>query len=402
MPAFKNRNTLLFVALLLAISIAIYLFNQAPEPKYNDQGTTSSQRYEKAKVLKIISEDLQRDPQRGDLLTGSQELELKILSGEHKGEVHNVTNNVSAYLNVVAKQGQTLIVNIDSANKNNYLISVYSYNRAPILYAMALLFFGLLWWIGGKKGLKSVLGIIFTFACIVYLFIPMLYRGYSPVLASVLVVILSTCVTLLLLNGWSSKTVAAIVGTTIGVALSGVFAFIFGNLLHISGYNTDQVEVLIVVADQTGMQLKGLLFAGILLSSLGAIMDIGISIASSVHELYLNNPLLSKKELFKSGINIGRDIMGTMANTLILAFTGSALASLMVLYAVKLPFTQLTNMSMVTIEALLGLTGCFGVVLTVPVVAFISSRIIPNLEKKTAAEGEALESSRASMMRAAD
>ncbi|MFD1773438.1 YibE/F family protein [Paenibacillus rhizophilus] len=403
MPAFINRNTLLFTTLLLIISIAIYLFNQAPEPKYNDQGTTTSQKYEKAKVLKVISEDLQRDEQRGDLYHGSQELELKILSGEHKGEVLTVTNNVSAYLNVVAKQGQTLIVNIDSANANNYLVTVYSYHRAPILYAMALLFFGLLWWIGGKKGLKSVFGIVFTFACIVYLFIPMLYRGYSPILASVLVVILITCVTLLLLNGWSSKTAAAIVGTGIGVALSGVIAYISGNLLHISGYNTDQVEVLIVVADQTGMQLKGLLFAGILLSSLGAIMDIGISIASTVHEIYLNNPNLSRKELFKSGVNVGRDIMGTMANTLILAFTGSALASLMVLYAVKLPFTQLVNMNMVTIEALLGLTGCFGVVLTVPIVAFISSRIIPNLEHKAVPEkGVAEGSAPVSIVRAAD
>lgn len=386
MSGLKNKNTLLMTALLLVIAVAIYLFNQAPEPKYNDQGTTSSQEYEKAKVLKVIREDLQRDEERGDLLHGSQELELKILTGKHKGEVHTVTNNVSAYLNVVAKPDQTLIVNIDSADPEHYLVSVYSYYRAPILYIMVLLLFGILLWVGGKKGLKSILGIMFTFACIVFLFIPMLYRGYSPVLASVLTAALITGISLLLLNGWSSKTSAAIVGTAIGVFLSGSIAYIAGELLHISGYNTDQVEVLVVVADQTGMQLKGLLFAGILLSCLGAIMDMGITIASAIHELYIKNPLLSSRELYKSGINIGRDIMGTMANTLILAFTGSVLASLMVLYAVKLPYTQLSNMSMVTIEAAQGLAGCLGVVLTVPIVSYISSRMIPGLESGSSAD----------------
>lgn len=384
MMGLKNRSTLWTIVLLLVVSAGIYGFNRMPEPKYNDQGTVSSQKYEKAKVLKIVREELQRDEGRGNLLHGSQELELRILTGEHKGEVHTVTNNVSAYLNVVARQGQTLIVNIDSADPSHYLVTVYSYYRAPVLYAMVLLLFGLLWWVGGKKGLKSILGIVFTFGCIVFLFIPMLYRGYSPVLAAILSAALITALTLLLLNGWGAKTVAAIVGTAIGVVLSGAVAYLAGNLLHISGYNTDQVEVLVVVADETGMQLRGLLFAAILMSSLGAIMDTGISIASAVYELYMKNPGIGKKELFKSGINIGRDIMGTMANTLILAFTGSVLASLMVLYAVKLPYTQLTNMSMVTVEAAQGLAGCFGVVLTVPVVAYISSSLIPLLEKKAA------------------
>ncbi|OAB28419.1 YibE/F family protein [Paenibacillus macquariensis subsp. defensor] len=382
MFASKKVRTALFVAVVLLISIFMYFFSQSPEKKYNEQGGTAYTKYEKAKVLKVISEDLERDATRGGLYQGSQELEIKIVSGEHKGEVQTITNNVSVYLNVPVKAKQTIIVDIGTADSTHYSISVYSYYRAPIMLAMVLLFFAMLWWIGGKKGLKSVLGIIFTFASIIYLFIPMLYRGYSPVLASVLIVILTTCITLLLLNGWSSKSLAAILGTTIGVAIAGIIAYISGDLVHISGYNTAEVESLIVVADETGMQLKGLLFAGILLASLGAITDVGISIAAAVHEVYLANPNLSKKELFISGINVGRDLMGTMANTLILAFTGTSLTSLMVIYAMKVPLTQLTNMNLVTIEVIQGITGCFGVVLTVPIVAYIASRIIPISEKR--------------------
>lgn len=382
MFASKKVRTALFVTVVLLISVFMYFFSQNPEKKYNEQGGTAYTKFEKAKVLKVISEDLEKDATSGGLYQGSQELEIKVVSGEHKGEIQTITNNVSVYLNVPVKAKQTIIVDIGTADSTHYSISVYSYYRAPIMLTIVLLFFAMLWWIGGKKGLKSVLGIIFTFASIIYLFIPMLYRGYSPVLASVLIIILTTCITLLLLNGWSSKSLAAILGTTIGVAITGIIAYISGDLVHISGYNTAEIESLIVIADETGMQLKGLLFAGILLASLGAITDVGISIVAAVHEVYVANPNLSKKELFVSGINVGRDLMGTMANTLILAFTGTSLTSLMVIYAMKVPLTQLTNMNLVTIEVIQGITGCFGVVLTVPIVAYIASRIIPFSEKR--------------------
>ncbi|MFC3747161.1 YibE/F family protein [Paenibacillus sp. GCM10012306] len=385
MLASKKLRVTLFIVFILCISLGMYLFNQSSEIKHNEHGSsTASKTFEKAKVLRVISENLTRDSERGDLYNGSQELEIKVLTGEHQGEIHQITNNVSVYLNVIAKEGQTVIVNIDSADATYYIISVYSYYRVPYIAAMILLFFGVLWWVGGKKGLKSVLGIIFTFACIIYLFIPMLYRGYSPVLASVLVVILTTCVTLLLLNGWTARSWAAILGTICGITISGALAYIFGSLVHISGYNTAEVDVLITISDETGLQLGGMLFAGILISSLGAIIDVAISIAAAVHEVYNTNPNLSQKELFKSGINVGRDMMGTMANTLILAITGTTLASLMILYAIKTSFNQLANMNMVTIEVIQGIAGCFGVVLTVPIVAFIAAKIIPRFEKKLA------------------
>ncbi|MED3561462.1 YibE/F family protein [Bacillus xiapuensis] len=377
----KKVGTALFTAALLLITALMYFFYQSPEKAYNEQGGTSYASYERAKVLRVISEDLAKDPTDGGLYHGTQQLEVKILSGEHKGEVHTITNYLSPYINVLTKKGQTVVVNVDSADHKHYYVTVYSHYRAPIMGSMILLFFGILWAIGGKKGLKSVAGILFTFASIFYLFIPMLYRGYSPIFATVVVGVLTTCITLLLLNGWSSKSLAAILGTTAGVVITGVFAYVCGELLQISGFNTKEVEVLLIVSQQTGMQLKGILFAGIMLASLGAIIDVGISIASSVYEVYQANPNLSKRELFLSGINVGRDMMGTMANTLLLAFTGTTLSSLMILYAMKVPFTQLTNMNMVTIEVIQGITGCFGVVLTVPIVAFISSRMMPRFEK---------------------
>lgn len=381
MFALKKVRVVLFLVLLAVISLSIYLFNQSPETKFNEQGGTAYIKYEKAQILKVVAEDLEHNETEKDLYTGTQELEVKILSGEHKGEIHTINNQVNLYVNVVGKVGRKIMVSIDTGSSGDYTIYMFSANRTPYLILIVLLFFGLLWWVGGNKGLKSIFGIIFTLACIIYLFIPMLYRGYSPIFASVLVVILITVVTLLLINGWSPKSLAAILGTAIGVAIAGVIAYGFGNLAHISGYNIELGESLRTISLTTGMQLKGLLFAGILLSTLGAIMDIAISIAASVHEVYLANPKLSKKELFLSGLHVGRDTMGTMANTLILAFTGTSLTSLIILYALKTPFYQLMNLNQITIEVVQGMSGCIGIVLTVPIVAYISSRIIPMSDK---------------------
>lgn len=374
-------RALLFIVVLIVLVGGVYRFNQMDEFTCNESGGTSYIRYEKARVLEITDEQLEKDPKISGLYHGTQQLSLKLLSGEHKGETVSVTNYLSTMFNVHAKQGMKLIVDVDSANVDQYSVTVYSYYRAPLLYGMVGVFLAILWAIGGKKGLKSAAGLIFTFGSIVFLFIPMLYRGYSPMLAAILVVTLTIVVTLLLLDGWSSKSLSAIIGTMFGVVFAGLLASLAGELLHISGFNTPDSETLILIADNTGMSVGGLLFAGILLAALGAIMDVGITVASSVYEVYKTNRELGWRSLFMAGMNVGRDMMGTMATTLILAFTGASLMSLIVLYAYKVPYTQLVNMNMVTIEVLQGITGSIGVILTVPIVALVSARFMPYYDR---------------------
>ena len=152
------------------------------------------------------------------------------------------------------------------------------------------------------------------------------------------------------------------------------------------------VESLNMISTQSNMQVQWLLTAGILISSLGAVMDVSISIASSVQEIYSLNPKLTEKELFISGMNVGRDMMGTMVNTLILAFAGTSLSMFIVIYSYNLTNNQLFNMDMVNIVVLEGLTGSFAVILTVPIIAYISSQLIPdwikNEKKKDIASSE--------------
>jgi uncharacterized membrane protein len=373
-----------FILLLIVFAASVYRFNLMDEFTFNEQTGSAYERYEKARVVDITKEQLEKDPNVEGLYRGTQELSLKILSGEHKGEVVPVTNYLSTMFNVHAKVGTMLTVNIATANESHYNVTVYNYYRAPYLYGMIAIFLAILWAIGGKKGLKSAVALIFTFGSIFFLFLPMLYRGYSPMLAAIIVVTTTIIVTLLLLDGWSSKSMSAIIGTMIGVILAGCIATLAGHLLHINGFNTNDSETLLLVADNTGLHVQGLLFAGVLIAALGAIMDIGISIASAVHEVYTTNRELGPTALFMAGMNVGRDMMGTMATTLILAFTGSSLMSLLVLYAYKVPFNQLVNMNLVTIEVLQGMTGSIGVILTAPIVAFVSSRLMPYYDRMAA------------------
>ncbi|MEL7565681.1 MAG: YibE/F family protein [Dehalobacterium sp.] len=376
---FKSKifKIALCVVIMMLFLLFLYFFNQGTQISFNEQGGISYVRYEKAKVLRIVSESLEKDETISGLYRGSQELEVEILTGEHQGEVHIIKNYLTNLFNVYGKVGSNIIVCVDTANPEMFLITVSNYHRATVLYVFVFIFFAVLWGIGGKKGFKSIIGLLFTFICIIFLFLPMLYRGYSPIFTSVLVVVLATCATLFLLNGWSAKTLSAVLGTILGVIIAGTASSISGQLAHITGFHTEEAETLIVIARDQGMQVGELLFAGILIASLGAIMDVAMSIASSVHEVYTANPKLRPKELFISGINVGRDMMGTMSNTLILAFTGTSLNALILIYSYHVPYYQLINMNMVGIEIIQGLSGSIAVILTVPIIAFISSRLIP-------------------------
>lgn len=366
----------IYVLTVVILFTFLYLFNRGTIISFNQQGGLSYTKYEKAKVLRIVEESLEKDENIRNLYRGYQELEVKILTGEHKSEIHVIKNYLSNLFNVHAKEGLNVIVCIDTANPQTYSVSVYSYHRALVLFGLIIFFFALLWIIGGKKGLKSIIGLVFTFVCIIFLLLPMLYRGYSPIFSSVVIVIVTTFVTLFLLNGWSFKTISAVLGTTLGVIIAGIVSSISGYLCHVTGFHTEEVETLVVIARDHGMQIEGLLFAGILIASLGAIMDVAMSIASSIHEIYSANPNLGKKELFLSGINVGRDMMGTMSNTLILAFTGTSLNSLILIYSYNVSYNQLINMNMIGIEIVQGLSGSIAIILTVPIIAYISSRLI--------------------------
>ena len=204
----------------------------------------------------------------------------------------------------------------------------------------------------------------------------MIIKGVEPILAAVVVVVLSTAVTLLSLNGFCKKTVIAAVSCSVCTMFAGVIAYATGVLSHISTLNESEAELLLFISDSTALRVKDLLFAGILIAALGAVMDTAMSIASSLTEMKSIDPTLTQKQLWRSGMNVGKDIMGTMTNTLILAFTGSSLNILLVYYMYSLPYIALINLDLLVVEVIRGLSGSIAVILAIPVTTLIASRAL--------------------------
>lgn len=371
MNFFNKKNVFRYIitfVIVLFWGVFLYFFNQVVKP---DLVSTQGRTFEKAVVTEITQDNIQENGSR----VGEQHIKVKIKTGSLKGKIFDATSSDGKLFGATCEVGSKVVV-IVSSTDNDSLVSVYSLDREFVIYAFVFIFFFLLCLIGGKNGFKSSLSLIFDFICIIFLYIPMIFKGFSPFFSAVLVVILTTIITMYLIAGFSAKSIAAMIGTTFGVIISGISAAIFGYFAGISGYNVSDIESLLFVEQNTNIQVGGLLFSGILIAALGAVMDVAMSIASTINEIHENSPELSIKQLFMSGINVGRDMMGTMSNTLILAFTGDSLSVLILNYVYDLPYKQIINSYSIGIEIMQGLSGSIGIILTVPLVSLVASILI--------------------------
>ncbi len=329
--------------------------------------------YYEGEVVDVIKENLQDDKYIEDIELGYQQVSVKILDGPYVENEYEITNNVSRLYNTVVKKGDKVIVAMYFMDNQLNDVAISSFKRTTSLYVMIILFLLVILLVGGFKGLKSIISLLFTMVCVIFLMVPLMLRGVSPIISAIIIAIISTTITLGLVSGANKKSLSAIIGTLIGVLIAGILAYIFGESTNLSGVNLSEVESIMYIAETTNLKIKGIMFAGILISALGAVMDVAMSISSSIFEISSIDKSMSIKALFKSGMNIGRDIIGTMSNTLILAFAGGAINVLILLYSSNMTANRLLNLDILGTELIQGLAGTIGIVLTVPATAIISA-----------------------------
>ncbi len=355
------------ILLFIIFVEAIIMLNRIEK---NELVNRTGQTFEKGVVTEILRDNTQEDGIR----TGQQTVKVKMRTGEKKGE-EVITTSSSGYLFGADCEVGTKVVVMQSVAGDSVVSSVYSRDRGSVLIIFALLYILALCIIGGAQGIKGALGLIFTFAGIIYIYVPLVYLGFPPVFSAVLICAVTAVVTLWFIGGLTRKTLAATAGTVTGVAIAGVAALLFSKASGITGWNVSDIESLLTLWTTNEIQVGGLLFAGLIISSLGAVMDVAMSISSAMSEICSQNPEISRGELFKSGMRIGRDMMGTDSNTLILAFAGTSLSMLVMNYAYDLPFLQIINSNNIGIAVMQGLAGSFGVVLSVPATVAIAAWI---------------------------
>ena len=328
----------------------------------------AGQTFEKGTVVEILQDNLQPDGSR----VGEQRVRVEMKTGERKGEILEVTSSAGYLFGAGCTVGMDVVI-MQSVAGDSVIASVYTQDREWVIYIFAALYILALCLVGGKQGVKGSIGLIFTFFCVIVVYIPLVYRGGSPFWAAVFVCMITTIVTMYLIGVASMKTVVAIGGTMAGVLIAGISAQLFSLASGITGYNVSDIETLMTLWNTNGINVGGLLFSGLLISSLGAVMDVAMSVSSSMSEILRQNPRLTRRELWKAGIQVGRDMMGTDSNTLILAFAGSSVSMLLLDYAYDLPYRQIINSNNIGISIMQGLAGSFGIVLAVPFTVLMAS-----------------------------
>jgi len=259
-----------------------------------------------------------------------------------------------------------------NSNDKWYFNGYYRINKIIVLiiiFSLCLLIFG------GKKGFNTILSLGFTCTAIFAVFIPAILSGKNIYLMSILVCVYTMIMTPLIVMGYNKKSFAAIAGCTGGVMIAGIITIIMDKLLYLTGVVDEHSRYLINLPGDVNLDLKAIIFAGIIIGAMGAVMDVAISIASSLWEVKEKAKIIKFKELFRSGITIGRDIMGSMADTLILAYIGSSLTVVLVLSVFSGSMLGLFNSEMISVEILQALAGSFGILFAMPLTALFCSFI---------------------------
>lgn len=304
---------------------------------------------------------------------------VKITTGQFKGEevqLDNMLTGNPAYDIMLSKDDKVIlhlepnVEFVQDIDDINFFIS--DIERVNTIYLFTGIFFVLLLIIGRKKGLLSFLSIVATVALIFFAMTPMILNEVSPIIAALVVCILSTIITIYLVGGFNYKSTSAILGTITSVGLAALLSILAIKLATLTGFAGE--EPMFLYTARPDLDFTGILSASMMLAALGAVMDTGVSIASTINEIHLTDKTLGIKALFKSGMNVGRDVIGTMSNTLILVYLGSSLP--LVLLSNNIDLNKFFNLNQVATEITSALIGSIAILACVPITAIISAYLI--------------------------
>lgn len=370
-----------FVLMINCYMVVVY----GAEAEANPEENAEAQNTELVENYSDIQEVKARVMKAGEVrkvTTGSvedtvQEVTIEILEGEYKGKEYT-TDYVLSYdidgkiLAYELSEGNTVIVQLSQEQSGEVTVTVQDVQRDIYIYVMFIVFLASVILIGGKQGVKAVIGLLITMLCIWFILVKAIFEGADPIWTSIGTSAIIIVLTFLVIGGINRKVITAALGTLGGVVMAGIMAAIFSHLAKLSGACEDAIQLSINMKTVT-FNFRDLIFAGIVVSALGACMDVGMSIASSLDEIKNKAKDISWQELFKSGMSIGKDVIGTMTNTLILAYVGGALKLILLFLACEMPISEIFNKEVIAEEIISAIAGSMGVVYTVPVTAFIYS-----------------------------
>lgn len=360
-----NRKEVGFIiTLLIVISILIILPTGFQKQEY---------RFTEGVRAKVISVNNIGIHNSGIYKLGDQSAIIEIESGSRKGEQIKANNMLTGSLSVdkLFKEGDKawVLIGFDEDGNINFanMIDYYRVDKEVLLigvFAVVIIIFS------GFTGVRTLLSFAFSLLSIWKILIPAMLKGYNPLTVALFVGNVLTIVTLLLVAGFSKKAYAAIISAVTCSLATCLLAIVFGNLFNIHGAVMEGAESLLY-AGFMNIDLTSIFQAGIYLASSGAILDLAIDISSALEEIVNNNPSVTRVELMKSGLNIGKSVVGSQTTTLLLAYMGTYITIMMVYMAQGTPLMNILNSKTISAEILHTFVGCIGLVLVSPLTSLI-------------------------------
>lgn len=383
-PASKTQQKGLFVKVkgldvvayfvVIALSIAFLYFGNgivADDFGYGAESENTS--VYTARVSEIVERTVDEYEVSEDFIISETVLHFnaEITNGELEGETVLIQHFISDMIEASDREpevGDRIVVgHMEDIDSFTFL----DYQRGNYILILALVFFLLVVVFGKMKGFNSLVALGFTCMAVFLVLIPAILSGHNIYLIALIVCLYSIVSTLLIVVGVNKKSAAAILGCLGGVLLAASLMLLMDGIMHLTGLVESDSRLLLYLPLEITIDLRAILFAGVILGSTGAIMDVAMSISSALWEVRLADARANFKSLLRSGIEIGKDTLGTMLNTLVLAYIGSSLTLILLLSAHSTSLTELLNSEMATAEFLRALIGGFGMFFAIPLTAII-------------------------------
>lgn len=372
------KEKVVFTVVLILSIIYIVIGSKIATKDNNVFSQVMKVDYPRAKITRIIERKetpLQIDGLENQYNTDIT-FEAHVTSGEHKDDMVIATQNISTYITGTVKEvevGDKVLLYNETSYDGQSKWYFVEYSRTTALIVLAAVFLGLIVLFGKTKGLKTLVSLVFTVLAIFMVYIPAILGGQNIYAWTIVTCAFITISTVILVYGYSRKTLSTALGCIAGVLVAGLLTLLMNNILKLTGF-TDENSIYLQQLNST-IDLKAIIFGGILVGAVGAIMDVAIDISSSLSEVASKMEKPEFREIVKSGFNIGKDIMGTMTNTLILAYIGSSLSTVLLLTASSHSILYLFNLEMITVEILQALAGSIGILTTIPLTSVIAAAL---------------------------
>ncbi len=309
-----------------------------------------------------------------------QELEVEIIDKDQNGKILNVENG--SYDTPVSQKyikGDTLILMGFQDEDGSLKLYVSDYVRRGQLLSLFFIFIILSVIIAGKRGITSFVGMVITFFIIFSFVLPKISSGSSPINIILLFSVIAIPVTFYLSHGLNTKTTVAIIGTIISLAITVILSAIYVGSAKLTGYTTDEASFLQIIKGGN-INMQGILLAGIIIGFLGVLDDITVSQSAIVFQLKNVNRKLKYYDLFKRSMDVGKDHIASMINTLILVYTGASLPLLLLFTDTSKTFNEVVNYEIISSEIIRTLLGSIGLILAVPITTAIAAFFADTME----------------------